>query len=272
MGRKSPQEKKRLSYAKDRRNDYGANDKSSRKNLPRHKRRVNQANRNRDHQMLTAARGPVDLEHAATAEEDLLKIRPRRWRKWPDTPLGGIVRGKLDRIDVRRSFEAATLSPLADGELREMLSAAAHLLSTKDVAVLHFLAHTGVRVTELSALDLRDVSTGSVIVRGGRRRTIPLPPELRPPLDAYLRVRAERPGADEEPAYFLNAFGCRVSPRSVNDVVATFGTLIGMPGLSARTLRKTFAIDLLRAGADLGTATEMLGHASPDATRAYLAR
>ncbi|WP_394361695.1 tyrosine-type recombinase/integrase [Amycolatopsis sp. SB7-3] len=272
MGRKSPQEKKRLSYAKDRRNDYGANDKSSRKNLPRHKRRVNQANRHRDHQMLTAARGPVDLEHAATAEEDLSKVRPLQWRKWPDTPLGGVVRGKLDRIEVRRSFEAATLSPLADGELDEMLAAAAHLLSTKDVAVLHFLARTGVRVTELSALDLRDVSAGSVIVRGGRRRTIPLPPELRPPLDAYLRVRAERPGADEATAYFLNAFGCRVSPGSVNDVVATFGALIGMPGLSARTLRKTFAVNLLRAGADLGTTSEMLGHASPEATRAYLAR
>ena len=37
-GRSSPQEKKRLSYAKDRRNDYGENDKSSRKNIRRNKR------------------------------------------------------------------------------------------------------------------------------------------------------------------------------------------------------------------------------------------
>ncbi|MFC3455073.1 tyrosine-type recombinase/integrase [Amycolatopsis speibonae] len=272
MGRKSPQEKKRLSYAKDRRGDFGENDKSSRKNVPRHKRRVNRENRHRDQLMLTAARGPVDVELAATAEESLLKVRPQRWRKWPDTPLGTLVRGKLDRIDVRRSLEAATVSPLTDDELDETLSAAAYLLSTKDAAALHFLSHTGVRVTELSALDLRDVSTGSVTVRGRRRRTIPLPPELRPSLDAYLRVRAERTGAGEEPAYFLDAFGRRVSPGSVNRVVVAFGILIGLPSLSARTLRMTFAVNLLRAGADLAAVSEMLGHASLDATRDYLAR
>ena len=271
MGRKSPQEKKRLSYAKDRRNEFGENDKSSRKNIPRHKRRVNRENRHRDQRMLTSARGPLDVERAATAEENLLKVRPRRWRKWPDSPLGDHVRGKLGQVDRSRSFEAATLSPLTDDELGGLLAAAVHFLSPKDAAVLHLLSYTGIRVTELAALELRDVSIDSVTVRGGRRRTIPLRPELRPLLEAYLRVRAERPGADETTAYFLHALGCRVSPGSVNGVVAGFGKLIGLPELSARTLRKTFAVNLLRDGVDLETVSGLLGHASPDATRAYLA-
>lgn len=249
----------------------GENDKSSRKSIPRHKRRVNRENRHRDQRMLTSARGPVDVERAATAEEDLLKVRPRRWRKWPDSPLGEHVRGKLDQVDLGRSFEAATLSPLSDGELGGLLSAATHFLSPKDAAVLHFLSHTGIRVTELVALDLRDVSIASVTVRGERRRTIPLRSELRPSLEAYLRVRAEWPGADEATAYFLRASGCRVSPGSVNGVVGGFGILIGLPELSARTLRKTFAVNLLRDGVDLETVSGLLGHASPDATRAYLA-
>ncbi|MGY6652040.1 hypothetical protein ACXIZN_07685 [Amycolatopsis sp. TRM77291] len=88
MERKSLQEKKRLSYARDRRNRYGENDKSSRKNIPRHKRRVNRANRHRDQQFLDGARGRVDIERAAAAEEGLLKVRPQRWKKSPGVALG----------------------------------------------------------------------------------------------------------------------------------------------------------------------------------------
>ncbi|WP_191258880.1 tyrosine-type recombinase/integrase [Amycolatopsis oliviviridis] len=267
MGRKSPQEKKRLSYAKDRRETYGDNDKSSRKNIPRHKRRVNRANRHRGQQVLNGARGGVDVEGAEIAEESLLKVRPQRWQKWPGATLGVMVGLRLAGREQRRSFEAETLSPLSDDELREMLSAAVHLLPLRDAAILHLLYYTGLRAIELSALDLRDVSADAVIVRGSRRRTVPIPPELRPLLDAYLRERD-----DEGPTFFLGSTcGRPVPPATVNRLVVVFGVLIGLPGLSARTLRKTFAVNLLRAGAELDDVAEMLGHASPDATRAYVA-
>jgi hypothetical protein len=57
MARRSPQETKALSYAKDRRNDYGENDKSSRKNIRRNKRIPNRADRHRERQVLAAATG-----------------------------------------------------------------------------------------------------------------------------------------------------------------------------------------------------------------------
>jgi hypothetical protein len=60
--RRSPQEKKRLSYSRDRRNYYGENDKSSRKNIARHKRRRHRAERHSVRQHLAAATGPADVD------------------------------------------------------------------------------------------------------------------------------------------------------------------------------------------------------------------
>ena len=66
--RRSPHEKKALSYEKDRRSIYGENDKSSRKNIPLRKRLVNKANRHAAQQQLHEAEGIVDLDRAALAD------------------------------------------------------------------------------------------------------------------------------------------------------------------------------------------------------------
>ena len=58
---RSPQEDKALSYARDRRNVYGENDKSSRKNIRRNKRHPNRSDRHRAGQDLAAGTGPVDM-------------------------------------------------------------------------------------------------------------------------------------------------------------------------------------------------------------------
>ncbi|WP_062429924.1 hypothetical protein [Herbidospora daliensis] len=80
MGRKTPQEKKRLSYAKDRRNDYGENDKSS-----RNKRYPHRTNRHCDRQILVAEPGRLYLK------------RPKSWRKCADIPLGEYLRMRIER-------------------------------------------------------------------------------------------------------------------------------------------------------------------------------
>ena len=101
MARRSPQEKKALSYAKDRRNNYGENDKSSRKNIRRNKRVPNRADRHRERQVLSAATGAVVAELGEQAEAKLLARKSawitKRWRKWRDAPLAEIVAYKLRR-------------------------------------------------------------------------------------------------------------------------------------------------------------------------------
>jgi hypothetical protein len=98
MERKTPQEKKALSYAKDRRNDYGENDKSSRKAIPLRKRLVNRANRHNTQRLLGDATGSPDPAAADDAEQRALGKRPKRWKKWRDKPLGEVLADKAERL------------------------------------------------------------------------------------------------------------------------------------------------------------------------------
>lgn len=92
MTRKSPQEEKALSYAKDCRNSYGENDKSSRRNIARNKRNHARANRRREQLVLTQT-------HPDGIEAELKRERPQAqyWRKSSDSPLAEVVAYKLRR-------------------------------------------------------------------------------------------------------------------------------------------------------------------------------
>jgi hypothetical protein len=101
VARRDPQERKALSYARDRRNDYGENDKSSRKNIRRNKRIPNRADRHRERQVLAMAAGSITPELAESAEVKLLAKKSmwmtKRWRKWRDASLAEVVEYKLRR-------------------------------------------------------------------------------------------------------------------------------------------------------------------------------
>jgi hypothetical protein len=108
--RRSPGEKKQLSYSRDRRNAYGENDKSSRKNIPRGKRRRHRVRRHLEHQLLAAAMGPVDEDAEMLVHDQVTARRhgyDRDWKKCPDTPLGVWVAFSL-RQRVDRGMSAAS--------------------------------------------------------------------------------------------------------------------------------------------------------------------
>ena len=98
---KTPQQKKRLSYAHDRRNAYGENQKSSRKNIPRSKQRSHQEERRSVRQVLVAAQGKVADEVADQAQSQTLRAgrikKLKAFRKSPDKPLGETVERRLHR-------------------------------------------------------------------------------------------------------------------------------------------------------------------------------
>ena len=101
--RRSPQEKKLLSYAKDRRNGYGENDKSSRRNIARNKRRQVRVPRRRASEALAVTRGGLDPESGAEAQERVEGRAPAErhvWSKWRDQTLAEYVLGKLgERVE-----------------------------------------------------------------------------------------------------------------------------------------------------------------------------
>jgi len=84
---KTPQEKKRLSYAKDRRNVFGENSKASRKNIPLAKARANRAERHAQDNLLAAAVVANTEDELTTVEFQVKGTEPRQWKKSPDKPL-----------------------------------------------------------------------------------------------------------------------------------------------------------------------------------------
>ena len=86
-----------LSYARDCRNTYGENDKSSRKNIPLRKAKVNRGYRKKVNQILQGISGEVDLEKADLLASQARNIKREDWKKCSDEPLGKIIEGKLER-------------------------------------------------------------------------------------------------------------------------------------------------------------------------------
>jgi uncharacterized protein involved in exopolysaccharide biosynthesis len=94
---RSPQEKKELSYARDRRNDYGENAKSSRKNIPRAKANANRSERHGQKQATRATSSAGNEEQLIAAEITATTPKKRWWKKLVDTPLGEYLAKKKAR-------------------------------------------------------------------------------------------------------------------------------------------------------------------------------
>ncbi len=109
MRKKTPQEKKSLSYAKDCRNIYGENDKTSRIAIRKNKTFPNRAFRKHINDTLQSAIGAVDLEKAESVDVEIKEIKRRKWKKVADAPLGQIIRGQIETGErpIRRRLNGA---------------------------------------------------------------------------------------------------------------------------------------------------------------------
>jgi hypothetical protein len=87
MTAKTPQEKKRLSLSKDRRNTYGQHDKASRRCIPLNKAKSIRADRHAQDQALAAVKKTAIEDSLVVAELAVHSSKPRQWRKFPDEPL-----------------------------------------------------------------------------------------------------------------------------------------------------------------------------------------
>ncbi|WP_274617566.1 tyrosine recombinase XerC [Nesterenkonia sp. AY15] len=155
------------------------------------------------------------------------------------------------------------------------LDAIAHALSLRDAAMVELLYATGMRVSELSGLDLASFETGRRMVRllgkGNKERIVPYGVPAETALRSWLdHGRSELATPASANACFLGRRGGRIDVRTVrrvvDDALARLGTTAAR---GPHALRHTAATHLLEGGADLRTVQELLGHASLSTTQLY---
>ena len=150
------------------------------------------------------------------------------------------------------------------------------LLGARDRAMLETLYSTGLRVSELVALDVSDVLLDTSVIRvrgkGKKQRMIPLGPGAVQAILHFLDMRRNdsRSGNFDAEALFINKHGRRLSTRSVRRKLDKYLLEAGLDlSVSPHTLRHSFATHMLRRGADLRSVQEMLGHQSLSTTQIY---
>ncbi len=148
-------------------------------------------------------------------------------------------------------------------------------LEVRDRAILELLYASGLRVSELTGLDLEDLHLRERLVRvkgkGKKERIVPFGRQAEKWLREYLALRS-RLGlkSTPSPALFLNYRGQRLTARSVQRLVQDRLKQIAVfRKISPHSLRHSFASHLLSRGADLRAIQELLGHRSLATTQKY---
>ncbi|WCZ34820.1 MULTISPECIES: tyrosine recombinase XerC [Corynebacterium] len=142
----------------------------------------------------------------------------------------------------------------------------------RDRAMLELLYATGIRVGELTGLNLGDVDLArglaQVTGKGNKQRVVPFGDEAAAAVSEWLEFgRAELAGDTQ--AMFVGSRGGRIDQRQVRRIVERAGQRAGVEHVSPHTLRHTTATHMLEGGADLRVVQEMLGHTSLQTTQIY---
>jgi integrase/recombinase XerC len=171
---------------------------------------------------------------------------------------------------------------LSEGSLDKLLSAppADQPMGLRDRAILEILYSAGLRVSELTGLNLADLDLDSAMatIRGkGKKERLAFlgsnsMKALKRWLDARQGVIAEKNGVTGKKieAVFLNKNATRLTSRSVGRLLEKYLAQAGLdPRTSPHTLRHSFATHLLDRGADIRSVQELLGHSSLSTTQIY---
>jgi len=191
----------------------------------------------------------------------------------------GVARPDVDREDLPQVAPRA----LGEDEQRAFLRAVQASPSARNRAIATVFFYTALRLSELAALDVDDVSAsarrGRLKVRSGKGdafREVPLNSACRTALEEWFEARAKQiaimsgaAGTQEAVgALWLSREGSRISARAIDLVVRRFANDAGIE-LSAHVLRHTCVTNLIRSGADVVLVAEIAGHRRLDTTRRY---
>jgi integrase/recombinase XerD len=180
----------------------------------------------------------------------------------------------LDSPRVDRTPPLA-ISVVQVDELLELPLRASGPESLRDKAMLELLYSTGMRVSELVALDLDDVNLEADCVRcSGRNkeRQLPISASTATALEEYLdiaRPQLARGSRHVDSALFLNHRGKRLTRQGFWLILKRYAKDLDIHDLTPHTLRHSFATHMLANGADLRSVQQLLGHASISTTQIY---
>ena len=199
-----------------------------------------------------------------------------------------LVREKLVRSNPFDGIRA----PRGERKLPETLSAdqAAKLvaiepksdLDYRDRAILELFYSSGLRLSELSGLDVKHLATRNssgwvdlkervafVTGKGGKERLLPIGRYAHDALQAWCEHRGGVAAQDER-AFFVGRSGRRLGVRAIQQRVQVWAKRQGLGhGVHPHMLRHSFASHLLQSGADLRAIQELLGHANLSTTQVY---
>ena len=144
----------------------------------------------------------------------------------------------------------------------------------RDRAIVETLYASGIRVSELSGLNLSDIdfsrNTLRVLGKGNKERTVPIGIPAAKALTEWLAARKSMVNEKSGDAVFVGARGKRIDQRTVREIVyVALEALGGKVKMGPHGLRHSAATHLLEGGADLRTVQEILGHSSLATTQIY---
>tara|TARA_Y100000815_G_scaffold161865_1_gene146869 strand:+ start:622 stop:1563 length:942 start_codon:yes stop_codon:yes gene_type:complete len=175
-------------------------------------------------------------------------IAPRAERRLPPT------------LSIEEIAQLVTIDPQTD-------------LDRRDRAILELFYSSGLRLAELSGLDLGDLDLGDAVVRvmgkGAKTRIVPIGGYAREAVLAWLNVRPAC-ARESEQALFVNRSGTRLGARAIQQRVAVWAQRQGLGRrVHPHMLRHSFASHVLESSSDLRAVQELLGHADISTTQVY---
>jgi site-specific recombinase XerD len=184
----------------------------------------------------------------------------------------------VGRPDVpREDLPQVAPRALEEPDQRSFLQAVERCPSARDRAIATVFLNTALRLAELAALSIGDISVsarrGRLTVRSGKGesyREIPLNSTCRDALTQWMIARSDQLSrrAGDGDALWLSRTGSRLSPRAIDLVLRRLAEDAGID-LSAHLLRHTCLTNLVRAGTDIVLVAEIAGHRRLDTTRRY---
>jgi len=181
--------------------------------------------------------------------------------------------------DVRSPRVGRSLpKPISISQVRRLLEQPGKLSTPeakRDKAMLELLYASGMRVSELGALNLGDIDTKGGYVRcfgkGYKERMIPIYEGIAKVLDEYIEeARPHLTHNTEEKALFLNLRGERLTRQGLWQILKGYAKSAELDTeVTPHTLRHSFATHMLSGGADLRAVQELLGHANISTTQVY---